>query len=40
MLARIVLEVVGLLPYFAYRELGRVLGEKRVADLFLHGSGE
>jgi hypothetical protein len=38
-LARMLLEMVAFVPYFAYRELGRVLGEGRVADLFLRGPG-
>ena len=36
-LARTNLEAVALVPLFAFRELGRVLGERRIRDLFLRG---
>jgi len=39
MLARIPLEVIALVPLFAFRELARVLGEERLEQLFLHGPG-
>ena len=38
-LARIPLQIVALVPLFAFRELGRVLGEDRLAALFLRGPG-
>jgi hypothetical protein len=37
LLARIPLQVVALIPLFAFMELGRVLGEDRLEALFLHG---
>ena len=37
LLARIPLQVVALVPLFAFRELGRVLGEDRLEALFLRG---
>ena len=37
LLARLQLEIVALVPFFAFRELGRVLGEKELNALFLHG---
>jgi hypothetical protein len=37
LLARTNLEVVALIPLFAFRELGRVLGEGKLRELFLHG---
>jgi hypothetical protein len=37
LLARIPLQVVALIPLFAFRELGRVIGEDRLAALFLRG---
>jgi hypothetical protein len=36
-LARIQLETVALVPLFAFMELGRVLGERELHSLFLHG---
>jgi hypothetical protein len=36
-LARIPLQIVALVPLFAFRELGRVLGEERLEALFLRG---
>src|SRR5215475_12043465 len=36
-LARIPLQIVALVPLFAFRELGRVLGEERLETLFLRG---
>ena len=38
LLARIQLEAVAFVPFFAFRELGRVLGERELNQLFLHGS--
>ena len=38
-LARIPLQIVALVPLFAFRELGRVLGEDRLTALFLRGPG-
>ncbi len=40
LLGRIVLETVAFIPFFAFRELGRVLGEKRLLDLFFRGRVE
>ena len=37
LLARIPLQIVALVPLFAFRELGRVLGEDRLEALFLKG---
>jgi hypothetical protein len=37
LLARTNLQVVALIPLFAFRELGRVLGEGKLLALFLHG---
>jgi hypothetical protein len=37
LLARIPLQVVALIPLFAFMELGRVIGEGRLEALFLHG---
>ena len=37
LLARIPLQIVALVPLFAFRELGRVLGEERLEALFLRG---
>ncbi len=37
LLARIPLQVVALIPLFAFRELGRVIGEDRLEALFLRG---
>ncbi|HEY1906605.1 MAG TPA: hypothetical protein VGG91_11225 [Myxococcaceae bacterium] len=37
LLARIPLQIVALVPLFAFRELGRVLGEDRLEALFLRG---
>src|SRR5262249_12932092 len=37
LLARIPLQVVALVPLFAFRELGRVLGEERLEALFFRG---
>lgn len=37
LLARIPLQIVALVPLFAFRELGRVLGEDRLQALFLKG---
>jgi hypothetical protein len=39
LLARTNLEVVALIPLFAFRELGRVLGEGKLRELFLSGPG-
>ena len=39
LLARIQLEVVGLIPLFAFRELARVLGEGKLQELFFRGPG-
>jgi hypothetical protein len=39
LLARIPLQVVALVPLFAFREIGRVLGEDRLEALFLRGPG-
>jgi hypothetical protein len=39
LLARIPLQIVALVPLFAFRELGRVLGEERLEALFLRGPG-
>ena len=39
LLARLQLEAVAFVPFFAFRELGRVLGESELTDLFLHGRG-
>jgi len=39
LLARTNLEVVALIPLFAFRELGRVLGEGKLLALFLRGPG-
>jgi len=37
LLARIQLETVALVPFFAFRELGRILGERELNQLFLRG---
>lgn len=37
LLARIPLQIVALIPLFAFRELGRATGEDRLAALFLRG---
>jgi len=39
LLARTNLEIVALIPLFAFRELGRVLGEGKLLALFLQGPG-
>jgi hypothetical protein len=36
-LARLQLMFVAFLPFFAFREIGRVIGEKRLLDLFFRG---
>lgn len=40
LLSRIQLEVVGLLPLFAFKELGRVLGEGKIGALLFGREGE
>jgi len=37
LLARVPLQVVALIPLFAFRELGRVIGEERLEALFFRG---
>ncbi len=36
-IARLQLMFVAFLPFFAFREIGRVIGEKRLLDLFFRG---